>query len=151
MPQLRETAGVGPGYDHSAVPGRTPLVRERRGGDFYRWSWEKLLALDPATRASLVHVETWNEFHEGTDVCHSKEYGRQYTELTRRYADLFHARHRIARPLGIAPPKVVTVTPNESDGLRIVPQPQGDGPMATREVAGAARHSRRSRDTRSPG
>ena len=34
MPQLRQTAGVGPGYDHSAVPGRGRLVRQRRGGDF---------------------------------------------------------------------------------------------------------------------
>ena len=28
-------ASVGPGYDHSAVPGRTPLVVDRRDGKFY--------------------------------------------------------------------------------------------------------------------
>jgi len=122
MPQLLATAGVGPGYDHSAVPGRKPLVRERRDGDFYRWSWEKLLALDPAKRASLVHVETWSEFHEGTEVCASKEYGRQYIELTGHYADMFHARRRIERPFAEAAPKILSVTPDKSDGLRIVPQ-----------------------------
>jgi hypothetical protein len=136
MPRLLETAALGPGYDHSAVPGRTPLVRTRKGGDFYRWSWEKFLALDPATRASLVHVETWNEFHEGTDVCHSKEYGRQYIELTRKYADLFHRRHRIERPATHTAPKIVIATPAESKGLRILPQPQGDGPVTTGQIAG---------------
>ena len=34
-------------------------------------------------------VETWNELHEGTDVCDSKEFGRQYMELTAKYAKLF--------------------------------------------------------------
>jgi hypothetical protein len=34
-------------------------------------------------------IETWNEFHEGTDIAESKEYGRQYIELTRKYSDLF--------------------------------------------------------------
>ena len=138
MPRLLETAGVGPGYDHSAVPGRAPLVRKREGGAFYRWSWGKLLAMNPATRPTLVHVETWNELHEGTDVCHSKEYGRQYIELTRRYADLFHARRRIERPLGKAAPKAVAVTPAEAQGLRVVPRPEGDGPVATRTVGGRA-------------
>jgi hypothetical protein len=78
-------AAVGPGYDHSAVPGRTPLVVNREGGKFYEENWLKLLRRP----TFFVMVETWNEFHEGTDVCASKEYGRQYIELTRKYADLF--------------------------------------------------------------
>ena len=32
MPQLLDIAAVGSGYDHSAVPGRSPLVRKRLGG-----------------------------------------------------------------------------------------------------------------------
>ena len=36
-------ASVGPGYDHSAVPGRTPLIVDRRGGAFYEEQWLKLL------------------------------------------------------------------------------------------------------------
>ena len=35
-------------------------------------------------------LETWNELFEGTDLCHSREYGRDYIRLTRRYAEAFH-------------------------------------------------------------
>jgi len=90
-PKLLATAGLGPGYDHSAVPGRAPLVRSRDGGRFYQSAWHQLLRMNPATRPWLVHLETWNEFHEGTEICETREYGRQYIELTRRFADLFHA------------------------------------------------------------
>lgn len=74
-PQFFDTAGLGPGYDHSAVPGRTPLVRKRAEGQFYQRAWQKLLVKDPSTRLWLVHVETWSEFHEGTEVCERREYG----------------------------------------------------------------------------
>lgn len=76
---------IGPGYDHAAVPGRTPLVREREGGKFYEEGWRKFLRRP----SNFVMLETWNEFHEGTDIAESKEYGRQYIELTRKYADRF--------------------------------------------------------------
>jgi hypothetical protein len=76
---------IGPGYDHSAVPGRQPLVREREGGRFYEESWLKFLRRP----SHFVMIETWNEFHEGTDIAESREYGRQYIELTRKYADRF--------------------------------------------------------------
>jgi hypothetical protein len=92
---LAGCAALGPGYDHSAVRGRTPLVRDRQGGAFYSRSWETLLRMNPARRPKLVMVETWNEFHEATDVANSREYGRQYIELTRKYADLFHAGTRL--------------------------------------------------------
>jgi hypothetical protein len=36
-------------------------------------------------------VETWNELHEGTDVCDTVEYGRQYIELTAEYAKSYKA------------------------------------------------------------
>jgi hypothetical protein len=78
-------ASLGPGYDHTAVPGRDPLVAPREEGRFYERNWHKFLRRP----SNLVCVETWNEFHEGTTVCESKEYGRRYIELTRKYADLF--------------------------------------------------------------
>lgn len=78
-------ASVGPGYDDSAVPGRTPLIAPRRGGEFYQEQWTKLLRRPP----NFVMVETWNEWHEGTDIAESREYGRQYIDLTRKYSDLF--------------------------------------------------------------
>jgi hypothetical protein len=78
-------AELGPGYDHSAVPGRAPLVVPRENGNFYRRNWEAFLRRP----CQFVMIETWNEFHEGTDICESKEYGRQYINLTRQYAALF--------------------------------------------------------------
>lgn len=88
---LAGCAAVGPGYDHTAVRGRRPLIVPRQDGQFYAGNWERLLHYKPVRRPKLVMVETWNEFHEGTDVAESREYGRQYIELTRKYADLFHA------------------------------------------------------------
>ncbi|HEX6961883.1 MAG TPA: DUF5010 domain-containing protein [Lacipirellula sp.] len=78
-------SSLGPGYDHAAVPGRAPLVVDRRGGNFYEEQWQALLKHP----SSIVMVETWNEFHEGTDIAESQEYGRQYIELTRKYVDQF--------------------------------------------------------------
>ncbi len=137
-PQLLETAGIGPGYDHSAVPGRTPLVRSRDGGRFYEFSWHRLLRLDPATRPWLVHLETWNEFHEGTEICETAEYGRQYIEATRKFADLFHGRRQVLPADFPAPRPLVAATPEKSDGLWLTPKPEGDGPTERKTIAGRA-------------
>jgi len=91
-PKIYGVAAIGPGYDHSAVPGRKPLVREREGGAFYERAWQQILRIPPEKRPSIVMIETWNEFHEGTDIAPSKEYGRQYVQLTAKYAALFHQR-----------------------------------------------------------
>lgn len=135
-PQYLPVTGIGPGYDHSAVPGRKPLIRNREGGLFYRRAWERLLARPANKRSWLVHLETWNEFHEGTDLCHSKEYGRKYIELTRLYADSFHARRQM-RPVHLPPvPKQISGTPDKPKGIRIVPKPEGDGAVVKKRVAG---------------
>jgi hypothetical protein len=84
-------AALGPGYDHHAVPGRSPLVVPREGGAFYRRNWELLLREDPEKRPRIAMVETWNELHEGTDVCDTVEYGRQYIELTAEFARRYRA------------------------------------------------------------
>ena len=78
-------ASLGPGYDHSAVRGRSSLVVERRGGKFYEEQWLEFLKHP----SNFVAIETWNEFHEGTDIAESREYGRQYIELTRKHVELF--------------------------------------------------------------
>lgn len=83
--QINGVAGVGPGYNDSAVPGRTTPVRDREDGNFYRRNWEQVLGAG----RNFVVVETWNELHEGTDICDSREYGRQYIEITAEYAAKF--------------------------------------------------------------
>jgi hypothetical protein len=87
-PTMRGVASIGPGYDQSGLRTRPKLVVPREGGRRYRAVWEKILAMQP--RPWLVHVESWNELFEGTAICETKEYGRQYIELTRTYSDRFH-------------------------------------------------------------
>jgi len=82
-------AELGPGYNDTAVYGRKPLIARRDGGKFYENSW--LTFLQKPT--NFVMIETWSEFHEGTEICETKEYGRQYIELTRKYSDLFKIAH----------------------------------------------------------
>jgi hypothetical protein len=135
-PQFLNTAGLGPGYDHSAVPGRTPLVRPREDGQFYRRAWQRLLTKEVSARPWLVHLETWNEFHEGTDICHSREYGRKYIDLTREFADQFHACQKLDRAVMRSARQVATAAPGKSDGLAVAPKPDGDGPVSEKTVDG---------------
>jgi hypothetical protein len=111
-------AALGPGYDHSAVPGREPLVVDRQGGKFYEEQWLKFLRRP----TNFVMVETWNEFHEGTDIAESREYGRRYIELTALYARRFKEGWRPPRPTGPyadAPALRVTLgATNTEAGLR---------------------------------
>jgi len=136
--QMAGCAALGPGYDHSAVRGREPLVRDREDGAFYTRNWEVLLRYDPARRPKLVMVETWNEFHEGTDVAASREYGRQYIELTRKFADMFHADAQVAKISGpYSDARSVSGSFGEggADGGIRVPS-SGDGITKLAEVGG---------------
>jgi hypothetical protein len=127
-------AALGPGYDHSAVPGRAPLIVKRDGGQFYAANWLKFLSRP----CNFVMVETWNELHEGTEVCESKEYGRQYIELTRKYATLFKQGWRPPTPKGqYTGAKSVSTTlgkENREAGLRQVEN--DDGVTAAAVMAG---------------
>lgn len=118
-------AALGPGYDHSAVPGRTPLIVPREDGALFARNWTRFLRAP----SRLVHVETWNEYHEGTDIADSKEYGRQYIELNRKYADMFKAGIKPPRPRGpFSEFKAVSVTllaTNESRGVTQFESPDG--------------------------
>ena len=71
-------AQIGPGYNDTPVPGRTTPIREREQGNYYRHSWRAALAHRP----QLVLIETWNEMHEGTDICETIETGTKYLEIT---------------------------------------------------------------------
>jgi len=89
-------ASLGPGYDHSAVPGRTPLIVSRDNGNFFKTNWERFLSRP----SQIAFIETWNEFHEGTDIAHSREYGKAYIDLNRKYADLFKSGTVMQQPSG---------------------------------------------------
>lgn len=126
-------ASLGPGYDHSAVPGRTPLIVPREDGAFYARNWSRLLR----TPTRLVHVETWNEYHEGTDVAASLEYGRQYLELTRKYVDWFKAGVIPPRPRGAYSDfKSVSTTLEATNDERGLIQFESADGITTNAVAG---------------
>jgi hypothetical protein len=78
-------AQIGPGYDDSALPSRSTPRREREDGLFYEHSW--LRAAQHGAR--LVILETWNEMHEGTEICETVETGRLYLDLTRRWIEIW--------------------------------------------------------------
>jgi hypothetical protein len=130
---------VGPGFDNTALTCEQHLIVHRKDGAFYRQSWDTALA--HGTYGPLHHlaaVETWNELHEGTGVCQTAEYGRLYIELTRLYADRFHALGPIRPDSGpYAHAASVSYTfgkPARAAGLTLIPQP--DGPVTVRQLDG---------------
>lgn len=75
-----DVAGIGAGYDDSAVQGRAPhQIRSRMGGNTFKKDWDAL-ALNPP---NWVILDGWNELHEGSDISPSMEYGDRYTFLTK--------------------------------------------------------------------
>lgn len=124
-------ASLGPGYDHSAVPGRAPLVVDRQGGRFYEENWVKFLRRP----SHFVMIETWNEFHEGTDIAESREYGRQYIDLTRKYADRFKAGWQPEWPRGdhsgAGAVTIELAAENRGRGLRLVENEDGRSTAVT--------------------
>jgi hypothetical protein len=131
---FRDVAALGPGYDHSAVPGRRPLIVDRKDGRTYIDRWTKILQLDPKSRPWMVHVETWNEWHEGTDIAHSREYGRSYIVLTRLFADLWHAGAHLNLPSSYINARAVRWAPEEPKGLDLLPS-GGDGNWELRSLS----------------
>jgi len=127
-------ASLGPGYDHSAVPGRDPLVVPREQGQFFIRNWENFLRKP----SLMVMIETWNEFHEGTDIAHSREYGREYITLNRKYADLFKSGVSLPRlPGPYTDARLVSIdldTTNREMGL--VQREQADGATTVTNFVG---------------
>ena len=84
-------ASVGPGYDERKLdgPGRSGRFADRAGGQFYERNFNAALA---SGRRMLV-IETWNEFHEASDVADSREYGRTYIDMTKRLLERFKAKY----------------------------------------------------------
>lgn len=68
-----DMAGVGAGFDNSAVSGN-PVFRPRMNGDAYKKDWDMLIASNP----NWLIVDGWNELHEGSDIAPSREYGDDY-------------------------------------------------------------------------
>jgi hypothetical protein len=70
-------AAIGPGF---LDPGGRS--RDREGGAYYTRGWDRAIAADKR----MVLIDTWNYFVEGTAIAESKQYGRQYIDITRAKA-----------------------------------------------------------------
>lgn len=144
-------AQIGPGYNDSAVPGRSTPIRDREDGDFYRLGWNKILHEE----IDIVIIETWNEMHEGTDICASLELNRDYIELTAKYSKAFKAGETLDEQITLQYPKLrprpannrgmefkdkntVSITfgdEGKNDGIWLV-RGQPDGPVSITEIDG---------------
>jgi glycoprotein endo-alpha-1,2-mannosidase len=103
------TVTVIPGYDDTKI--RTPgLAVARFDGDSYRIQWQRAIEADP----HWVLITSFNEWHEGSEIEPSAEFGHKYLDLTGEFAERFKA-----TPRG---PHTVTsqggITQQEKDRLR---------------------------------
>jgi glycoprotein endo-alpha-1,2-mannosidase len=79
-------ATVLPGYDDTFV--RTPgFKRDREDGAFYPESWRTATEANP----DWIIITTWNEWHEGSEIEPSREYGHKYLDLTKGLAEAWKA------------------------------------------------------------
>jgi hypothetical protein len=77
--EIGTVAGVGPGYDERQIKGRSKVYRPRDEGRWYTENFRKAIA----SGKRMLVIETWNELHEASGIGETREFGRQYIELTR--------------------------------------------------------------------
>ncbi len=101
--QLADQAGkistitVIPGYDDTKI--RKPgLAVERFDGNLYRTQWDQAIAADP----HWVLITSFNEWHEGSEIEPSWEFGDTFLQLTGEYAEKFKSTLRPEHP-AVAP------------------------------------------------
>jgi len=83
------TLTVIPGYDDTKI--REPgLEVPRHDGRSYRVQWEEAIRADP----HWVLITSFNEWHEGSEIEPSAEFGRQYLDATAEFAKRFKSRAR---------------------------------------------------------
>lgn len=70
-----------PGADFRAIGGDMFLDRDE--GEFYAEYWRAALELE----AHSVLITSWNEWHEGTEIEPSNDYGFDYIRLTRQFIE----------------------------------------------------------------
>lgn len=80
-------AQIGPGYDERQLKSsdRTGRFTDREDGLFYKRSWDAAIA----SRKRFIAIETWNEFHEASEIADSVEHGRRYLDMTRELGARF--------------------------------------------------------------
>jgi hypothetical protein len=82
---LRFIPDVMPGYDDTRLRGGDRATIDRRQGQFYRDYWDVASAFVGPEQPFLL-ITSFNEWHEGTELEPSEEYGDSYLRLTRELA-----------------------------------------------------------------
>jgi glycoprotein endo-alpha-1,2-mannosidase len=81
----RRYALVTPGHDDSGAAGGEPLIVPRGAGELYEQSWVDAFGGSP----DRVLIDSWNGWHDGTEIEPSLEDGDRYVRLTREFAQAF--------------------------------------------------------------
>jgi Glycosyl hydrolase family 99/Bacterial Ig domain len=111
-------ATVIPGYNDTII--RKPGLRQdRQNGALYQQMWQSALAANP----QWVLITSFNEWHEGTEIEPSQEYGTQYLDLTAPFARMFKG--------DSTPPALALTTPADgaplSGSVPVTAQAEDDG------------------------
>jgi hypothetical protein len=80
--RLRLVPNLMPGYDDTPLRGVERVTLNRRRGQFYR-DYGKVAAEFVSRDQPILLVTSFNEWHEGTEIEPSTEYGDLYLRLTR--------------------------------------------------------------------
>lgn len=101
-----------PGYDDTKI--RDPgLAVKRLDGDLYRRQWEQAIAANP----HWILITSFNEWHEGSEIEPSVEFGDMYLKLTAEYARQFHALGPRRKP-NPAPSQHLLTAAEKAEALR---------------------------------
>jgi hypothetical protein len=85
------TVTIIPGYDDRNTGRQPPRpVTDRWGGETYRVLWQEAIAAAP----DYVLITSWNEWHEGSELEASVEYGSRILDETAAFSREFLARAR---------------------------------------------------------
>ena len=100
-----QVGAVGAGFDNSAVSAQGKArIRSRMGGETYGEDWAAIIEKNP----QWVVCDGWNELHEASDLCASRQYDRKYIDATRSNVTRFLGNRDFdAQYLQCSVPKVV--------------------------------------------
>jgi len=78
-----------PGYDdHKQKERLHRITVERRSGETYQILWQEAIRAKP----DWVLIASWNEWHEGSEIEPSREYGERFLQITAEFSKRFLAR-----------------------------------------------------------
>lgn len=90
-------ATISPGFDDTKLYNGYGLTMERGDGRLITSQWEAVLQHQP----DLVLINSWNEFHEGSDIEPSHETSFHYLDICKRYIQNFKRKEKIRKPSSI--------------------------------------------------